>query len=271
MIQEHIETFQISVKNWLLVCVQIVYTLRNVESKLLSIFPGHFDVAIMKQAPEGAPRAILENDAEVGCLGARSQEQHDVGMPDDLHDGALILELLQLVLLDDFFLDLLDGHRGVLPPTPVDNAVASLGQLSVVLYLVKWDLIVLIEDPVFIHHVHEALVLIHDASPDLFLDVLAIGTRLLKLAQHLLLFLREHTNGLLLFFSEAIFQVFALIFLFLSFLRFPTWFHDQFLTQALDLRFELFHLFNMWAVIILVLNDGNLLIILVLLLLVFTL
>ena len=142
-------------------------------------------MSIMKQTPEGAPRTILENDAEVGCLGTSSQEQHNVGMPDDLHDSALILELFQLVLLDDLALDLLDGNNRVLPAAPVHDSITSLGELSVVRDLIEWDLVVLDECSGFVGMellpTTELLLLLEQRLLQLSFEVLWIGTSLLEL------------------------------------------------------------------------------------------
>ena len=123
----------------------------------------------------------------------------------DPHHSALILELLKLVLFNDLLLDFLDGHGGVLPPAPVHNTVATLRQLSVVVQLVERDLIVLVEDSVLVHHVHKALVLIHDASSDLLLDVLSVCPGLLELADYLPLVLNEYVDGLVFLLDHVLF------------------------------------------------------------------
>lgn len=260
VVKQDIQALQVSVENGLLVGVQIVHTLCNIQGKLLAVFPGHLDLSIVKQTPERSSGAVLKDDAEIWCLCACSQEKDDIWMPDDLHHSALILELLELVLLDDLLLDFLDGHGGVLPPASVYDTIATFRQLSVIVQLVEWDLIILVEDSVLIHHVHEALVLIHDASSDLLLDVLSVCPRLLKLAEHLPLVLREHTDGLLLLLAEALFQVFAFILIAHSFLRFAARLHDQLLAQALDLGLQLLHLLQIWAVVLSVLVDDHLLV-----------
>lgn len=64
-------------------------------------------------------------------------------MADDLHHGALIFEFLQLVLLDDLSFDFLDGDDCVLPAAAIDNAISTLGQLTVVAQVIEGDLVVL--------------------------------------------------------------------------------------------------------------------------------
>ena len=81
-------------QNGLLVGVEIENTFGNIECELLPVFPAHLDVSIMQKRPQRASRAVLKNNAKVGSLCASSKEQNDVGMSDNLHDSALILELL---------------------------------------------------------------------------------------------------------------------------------------------------------------------------------
>ena len=54
MVEKDVETFEISVENGLFICVQVVHTFGDVEGKLLSVLPRHFDVLVVKQAPERA-------------------------------------------------------------------------------------------------------------------------------------------------------------------------------------------------------------------------
>lgn len=71
-------------------------------------------------------------------------------MANDLHHSALILELLQLVLLDNFSFNFFYRHNGVLPTTPVHNSVATLRQLAIIGQLIEWNLVVLNEGSSFI-------------------------------------------------------------------------------------------------------------------------
>ena len=87
-------------------------------------------------------------------LRASAQEQHDVRVPDDLHHGAFVLELLEFVLLDDLALNFLDGDGSILPFAAVDDTIAALTKLAVVRQLLERNFIVLPEDPVFFHHEH---------------------------------------------------------------------------------------------------------------------
>ena len=161
----------------------------------------------MKKTPERTSRAVFEHDAEVWSFCTSSEEEHYIWVPDDFHHCTFIFEFLKFILFNNLLFDFFDGHCGELPSSSVYDSIASFGQLSVIMELVKWDLIVLVEDSVVVHHVHKALVLIHDACSDLLLDVLLVGSRLLKLAEHFPLVLREHSDGLLLFFAEAFLQV----------------------------------------------------------------
>jgi hypothetical protein len=171
----------------------------------------------------------------------------------DLHDSALVLELFELVLLYDFLLDFFDGHRCVLPSASIHYTVATLGQLSVVLQLVEWDLVVLVEHTIFIHHVHETLVLVGDASANFLANILLVGSRLFELAEHLALLLAETAYGLLLLLGKALLKIFTVILA-----LFSTWFHDDLLTKALDLRLQLLHLIQVWAIFISMLVDHHL-------------
>lgn len=180
MVEEHVQTLQVSVENWLLVGVKIVDSLGDVKSKLLAVLPRHFDLGIVQQTPERPSRAVFQDDAEVWSLCASTQEEHDVWMPNDLHDCAFVLELFQLVLLDNLLLDFFDCNCGILPTTSVDNSVATFRQLAIIMKLVEWDFVVLVEDPVLVHHVHEALVLIHNACSYLLFDILSVCSRLFK-------------------------------------------------------------------------------------------
>ena len=167
--------------------MQVVDALGDVEGELLAVVPRHLYLHVVEQAPKRASGAVFEHDAKVGLLGARAKEQDDVGVSDDLHDSALVLELLKLVLLNDLALDLFDGHHGVLPAAAIDDAVATLGQLSVVAQFIESDLIVLNECARFIRDVIIAAVvlLLQQCLLELALEVARIGTGLLELGKDL--------------------------------------------------------------------------------------
>lgn len=77
-------------------------------------------------------------------------------MADDLHHGAFIFEFFELVLLDDLSFDLLDGDDCVLPAAAINNAVPTLGQLSVIAEVIEGYLVVLDEGACFIRDVGTA-------------------------------------------------------------------------------------------------------------------
>jgi len=134
-------------------------------------------------------------------------------MADDFHHCAFVLELVELVLFNDFFLDLLNCDRRVLPPTTVDDTVATLRQLPVELELFEGDLVVLDVHSILIHHVHKSLVLTHDKGTNLALDELSVGTCLLELTENLAMVLAQHFDELLLFISEVVFiEIFVSLF-----------------------------------------------------------
>lgn len=66
-------------------------------------------------------------------------------MADDLHHGTFVLELFQLVLFNDFSFYLFDSNNGMLPATPVDDTVATLGQFTLIAEVTEWYLVVLDE------------------------------------------------------------------------------------------------------------------------------
>lgn len=80
-------------------------------------------------------------------------------MSDNFHDGTFIFEFFQFVLLNDLFLNLLDSNSSVLPFTSVDDTVAALTQFSVVLKLREWNLVVLMEHSILLHHKSEPSIL----------------------------------------------------------------------------------------------------------------
>ena len=109
-------------------------------------------------------------------------------MTDDLHNGALVFEFLQFVLLDNLTLDLLDGDDRVLPSTSVDNTVSAFGQLTIVAQLIERDLVVLDERPSFVRDVSAAssiLLVLDQGLFELALEVLGVGSSLLKLDKYL--------------------------------------------------------------------------------------
>ena len=114
----------------------------------------------MKEAPQRAPGAVFEDDAEVGLPGAGPEEENNVWVADDLHHCALILELLQFVLFNDFSFDLFDCDDGVLPATAIDDAVAAFRQLPIVAQLSKWNFVVLYESARLVRDVVIAAILL---------------------------------------------------------------------------------------------------------------
>lgn len=108
-------------------------------------------------------------------LRARSQEQHDVRVPNDFHDGAFVLELFELVLLDDLALNFLDGDGGVLPFTAVDDTIAAFTELAVVRQLLERNFVILPEDPIFLHHEHVGVLGSADGREEPLFDVFAVG------------------------------------------------------------------------------------------------
>ena len=130
--------------------VKVIYSLGDVECELFPVVPCHFDLHIVKQTPEGAAGAILEDDCKVGLLGAGSKEEDDIGMTNDFHDSAFVLKFFELVLLDNLSFDLFDGYDRVLPATSVHDSISSLRELSVVSNVTEWDLIVLNESSSFV-------------------------------------------------------------------------------------------------------------------------
>ena len=137
-------------QDWLLRRVEVIDTFCDVKGKLLPVVPGHFNLHVMKEAPQRAPGAVFEDYAEVGLPGAGPEEENNVRMADDLHHCALILELLQFVLFNDFSFDLFNCDNGMLPPTPINDTVATFRQLTVVAQLIEWNFVVLNESTRFI-------------------------------------------------------------------------------------------------------------------------
>jgi len=101
---------------------------------------------------------------------------------DDLHHSTFIFELFKLVLLDYLPLNLLDGDCGVFPPSPVNDAVATLGQFTVKLQVRKVDFIVSFEALRAGHAfwVHQEGLLPLDGLSDLLLNVGLICASLLE-------------------------------------------------------------------------------------------
>ena len=147
-------------QDWLLRRVEVIDTFCDVKGKLLPVVPGHFNLHVMKEAPQRAPGAVFEDDAEVGLPGAGPEEENNVWMADDLHHCALILELLQFVLFNDFSFDLFDCDDGVLPATAIDDAVAAFRQLPIVAQLIKWNFVVLNESARLVRDVIVAAILL---------------------------------------------------------------------------------------------------------------
>ena len=114
----------------------------------------------MKEAPQGTPGAVFEDDTEVGLPGAGPEEENDVWMADDLHHCTLILELLQFVLFNDFSFDLFNCDNGVLPATPIDDAIAAFRQLTVIAQLIKWNFVVLNESTRLVRDIIVATILL---------------------------------------------------------------------------------------------------------------
>ena len=173
----------------LLACVQVVDAFSDVEGKLLPVIPRHLDLHVVQQAPQGTSGAVLEHNAQVGHLGAGSEEQDNVRMANDFHHSALVLELLKFVLLDNLSLDLLDSNDCVLPTASVHNTVTSLGQLSIVTQLIERNLVVLDESSSLVRHIAIASIVV-DLKQGLFelsLQVLWIRSGSFKLYKDLTL------------------------------------------------------------------------------------
>lgn len=145
MIQQDVQTLQISVQNGLLRRVKVVHTFSNVKGKLLSVVPSHLDLHVVQQTPQRASRTVLKHDAQVWHLCASTKEQNNVWVANDLHDGALVLELFQFVLFNNLALDFFDSDDRVLPAATIYDTIATLGELTIVAQLIKWNLVVLYE------------------------------------------------------------------------------------------------------------------------------
>lgn len=137
-------------QNRLRISMQIVDALRNIECELLAVFPGHLDAQIVQQGPQTATRAILEYDAQVRLSRASTKEKHNVGVSDDFHYCAFILEFFEFLLFDDLLFNFFNGNDGVLPTATVDDTVATFGKLVVEVKLIVGDLIVLDESTGFV-------------------------------------------------------------------------------------------------------------------------
>ena len=112
-------------KDWLFICMQVVDSLSDVEGKFLPVFPIHLDVLIVKKLPKRTSRAKFKNNAEVGLLGASTQEQNNVRMADYFHDSAFVLEFFKFVLLNNFALDLFNCYCCMLPTSSVHDSVTA--------------------------------------------------------------------------------------------------------------------------------------------------
>ena len=175
-------------------------------------------------------------------------------MPNNLHDSTLILKLFKFILLYNLLLNFFDCNRSVLPSTSVNNTVTTFTQLSIILKLIKWNLIVLIEDPVIIHHIHEPLILVINTCKNLALNILFICSWLLKFLKNLFLFLRKLSDLLLLLFCQAVIVAEVPV------VGSPsTWLHDQLLSELFDLHLHLFHLLHIWTIVIFMLILNHLL------------
>jgi len=99
------------------------------------------------------------------------------------------------------------------------------------------------------------LILVHNTSSNLFLDEVSVTPRLLELAEHLPLLLRQHADSLFLLLAESLLQIVAII----IFLSFPSGLHDELLPQSFDFRLELLHRVHIGAVFVFMLVNDNLL------------
>ena len=98
-------------------------------------------------------------------------------MSNDLHHSTLILELLQLVLLNNFLLNLFYCYHCVFPSSTIDNTITTFRDLLIQVYIVEVDFVVGLEDPT-LSQSHYLLLLLHEELPDLLFDVLFVGTSL---------------------------------------------------------------------------------------------
>jgi hypothetical protein len=100
-------------------------------------------------------------------------------VPNNFHDSAFIFEFFEFILLNDFFFNFFDCNGGILPSASVNDSISTFGEFSVVLKLIEWNLVVLVEDAIFLHHVHEPLILIHYASSNFLFDEFSVAAGLL--------------------------------------------------------------------------------------------
>jgi len=103
-------------------------------------------------------------------------------MSDDLHDSTLILEFFELVLFNNLSFYLFNGDSSMFPSAAIDDTVPALRKFSIKLQVRIVDLIVGFEalgagEAIWVHQ-HGLLAL--DGLPDLFFDILSVGTSLLQ-------------------------------------------------------------------------------------------
>lgn len=187
MVEQNVERLEVTVEDRLVGRVQIVYSLCDVKSELFPIVPSHLDLHVVEQAPKRTSRAILQYDAEVGHLGAGSQEEDDVRVADHFHNGALVLELFKLVLLNDLSFDLLDGDHCVLPTATVHDTIATFAQLTVVAQVSEWNFIVLDKCSGLVRNevISSVLLVLYQCLFELALEVLWVGSCTLQLLKDL--------------------------------------------------------------------------------------
>ena len=68
---------------------------------------------------------VLQNNAQVRLSCTSTKEENNIGMSDDLHNGAFVFEFLKLVLLDNFAFDFFDSHNSMLPTSTIDDTIAT--------------------------------------------------------------------------------------------------------------------------------------------------
>ena len=137
-------------QNWLLRGMEVVDAFSNVKCELLSVVPGHFNLHVVKQAPERATCTVLEYNAQVRLLCTSAEEKYDVWVSNDLHDCTFVLKLFKFVLLDDLPFNFFNRDNCVLPTSAIDDTIATLRKLSVVAQLIEADLVVLNESACFV-------------------------------------------------------------------------------------------------------------------------
>ena len=125
VVKQDIETFQISVQDGLLRSMEIVHAFCNVECKLLAIVPCHLDLHVVEETPKRASSTVLQNNTQVRLSGASTKEENNIGMSNDLHNGAFIFKFLKLILFDNFAFDFFDSHNSMLPSPTIDDTVAT--------------------------------------------------------------------------------------------------------------------------------------------------